>query len=62
MTLSHAKSVIYGDAPTCANEFYAAHAYLTAERIASHKQYLADVAAGMDAAAAWKLHKARMAA
>jgi hypothetical protein len=36
--------------------------YLTDKRIASHKQYLADVAAGMDTVAAWKLHKARMAA
>lgn len=35
--------------------------YLTAKRIASQKQYLADVAAGMDTVAAWKLHKARMA-
>lgn len=34
--------------------------YLTAKRIASHKQYLADVASGMDTVAAWKLHKARM--
>lgn len=37
-------------------------AYLTAQRIASQKQYLADVAAGMDTVAAWKLHQARMAA
>lgn len=36
--------------------------YLTPKRIASHKQYLADVADGMDSVAAWKLHKARMAA
>jgi hypothetical protein len=36
--------------------------YLTAKRIASHKQYLAEVAAGVDSVAAWKAHKARMAA
>lgn len=36
--------------------------YLSAKRIASHLQYLADVKAGMDSVAAWKLHKARMVA
>lgn len=37
-------------------------AYITEKRIASLKQYLDDVAAGMDTVAAWKLHKARMVA
>lgn len=36
--------------------------YLTDKRLASLKQYLDDVAAGMDTVAAWKLHKARMSA
>ncbi len=36
--------------------------YLTKQRLASLKQYLADCKAGMDTVAAWKLHKARMAA
>ena len=36
--------------------------FLTAARIASHKQYLADCAAGIDTVTAWNAHKARMAA
>jgi hypothetical protein len=34
--------------------------YLTAKRIASIKQYLADCANGMESPAAWNAHKARM--
>jgi hypothetical protein len=36
--------------------------YLTAKRLASLKQYLADCKVGIDTVAAWKAHKARMAA
>ena len=36
--------------------------YLTENRTQSLKQYLSDCAAGMDTVAAWKAHKARMAA
>jgi hypothetical protein len=35
--------------------------YLTAERLASLKQYLTDMAGGIDTVTAWNAHKARMA-
>ena len=35
--------------------------YLTTKRLASLKQYLTDVAAGIDTVTAWNAHKARMA-
>jgi len=34
--------------------------YLTAERMSSLRQYLADVAAGVDSVIAWNAHKARL--